>query len=564
LPERVGRYEIRERIGQGAMAEVYRAYDPDIGRDLAIKLLRGEFRENVQYAARFLREAKAAGALSHPNIVTIYDVGQEGGYPYIAMELLEGEPLDAVLDRYGRLAPDDVLAVGLQLAEALSYAHGLGVVHRDIKPSNILLAPDGRGVKILDFGIARVAEAHVDEAETLRTQVGQVLGTPRYMSPEQALGQEIDGRSDLFSTGVVLYELLTGRRAFDGSSAATLALQITQQDPAPIGDFAPDAPRGLQFIIGKLIAKRPDRRFADGAQAAEAFRREQAAVAAAKGEARAPRRRLPLQVRLSVLMASLTTVVLLAGTTLVVERQYEAMERMALTSGAAVAAFVASNVALQAADNASLPPAERDWLPVEAFVKSAVADPNIRRLSVVDADGVVRASSDPALVGRPHQGVGAEPVLQRQGGATVTLAGAAGASQDLRFVRPVTYAGRDFGLVDVRLSKADLDAAARLSRMLMLALGLIIVMTVIGASYAVVRALARPVQRLKSALDRAADGDFDFRLSHSRSDEFGDLFDSFNRLTATVEARLEPASAPKPSELDEAVREDRTVMMVKA
>ena len=477
LPERVGRYEIRERIGQGAMAEVYRAYDPDIGRDLAIKLLRGEFRENVQYAARFLREAKAAGALSHPNIVTIYDVGQEGGYPYIAMELLEGEPLDAVLDRYGRLAPDDVLAVGLQLAEALSYAHGLGVVHRDIKPSNILLAPDGRGVKILDFGIARVAEAHVDEAETLRTQVGQVLGTPRYMSPEQALGQEIDGRSDLFSTGVVLYELLTGRRAFDGSSAATLALQITQQDPAPIGDFAPDAPRGLQFIIGKLIAKRPDRRFADGAQAAEAFRREQAAVAAAKGEARAPRRRLPLQVRLSVLMASLTTVVLLAGTTLVVERQYEAMERMALTSGAAVAAFVASNVALQAADNASLPPAERDWLPVEAFVKSAVADPNIRRLSVVDADGVVRASSDPALVGRPHQGVGAEPVLQRQGGATVTLAGAAGASQDLRFVRPVTYAGRDFGLVDVRLSKADLDAAARLSRMLMLALGLIIVMT---------------------------------------------------------------------------------------
>ncbi|MFA7646873.1 MAG: protein kinase [Phenylobacterium sp.] len=563
MPERVGRYEIRERIGQGAMAEVFRAFDPEIGRDLAVKVLKGEFRENAQYAARFLREAKAAGALSHPNIVTIYDVGQDGGYPYIAMELLEGEPLDAVLERYGRLPADDVLSIGLQLVDALSYAHGLGVVHRDIKPSNIVLAPDGRGVKILDFGIARVAEAHVDEAETLRTQAGQVLGTPRYMSPEQALGQEIDGRSDLFSTGTVLYELLTGRRAFDGSSAATLALQITQQDPPPIADFAPDAPRGLQFIIGKLMAKRPDRRFADGAQAAEAFRREQGALAAARGEARATKRRLPLQVRLSVLMAVITGAVLLAGSTLVVQRQYQAMEQMALTSGTAVAAFVASNVALQAADNASLPPAERDWLPVEAFVKSAVADPNIKRLSVVDAEGVVRASSDPALLGRPHQGFGAEPVLQSRDGTTVTLAGAEGA-QDLRFVRPITYAGRDFGLVDVRLSKADLDAAARLSRMLLLALGLIIVGTVIGTSYAVVRALARPVQRLKGALDRAADGDFDFRLSHNRSDEFGELFDSFNRLAATVEARLEPAAQARAAELEAAVAEDRTVMMVKA
>lgn len=563
MPERVGRYEIRERIGQGAMAEVFRAFDPEIGRDLAVKVLKGEFRENAQYAARFLREAKAAGALSHPNIVTIYDVGQDGGYPYIAMELLEGEPLDAVLERYGRLPADDVLSIGLQLVDALSYAHGLGVVHRDIKPSNIVLAPDGRGVKILDFGIARVAEAHVDEAETLRTQAGQVLGTPRYMSPEQALGQEIDGRSDLFSTGTVLYELLTGRRAFDGSSAATLALQITQQDPPPIADFAPDAPRGLQFIIGKLMAKRPDRRFADGAQAAEAFRREQGALAAARGEARATKRRLPLQVRLSVLMAVITGAVLLAGSTLVVQRQYQAMEQMALTSGTAVAAFVASNVALQAADNASLPPAERDWLPVEAFVKSAVADPNIKRLSVVDAEGVVRASSDPALLGRPHQGVGAEPVLQSRDGTTVTLAGLEGA-QDLRFVRPITYAGRDFGLVDVRLSKAELDAAARLSRMLLLALGLIIVGTVIGTSYAVVRALAQPVQRLKGALDRAADGDFDFRLSHNRSDEFGELFDAFNRLAATLEARLEPATQARAAELEAAVAEDRTVMMVKA
>ncbi|MET0293990.1 MAG: serine/threonine-protein kinase, partial [Phenylobacterium sp.] len=146
MPERIGRYEVRERIGQGAMADVWRAYDPGIGRELAVKLLKDEFRADPEYAARFLREARAAGALSHPNIVTIFDVGEEGGYPYIAMELLEGEPLDVVIERNGRLAPADVIAIGLQLAEALRYAHDLGVVHRDIKPSNVMLSPDGRSI----------------------------------------------------------------------------------------------------------------------------------------------------------------------------------------------------------------------------------------------------------------------------------------------------------------------------------------------------------------------------------------------------------------------------------
>jgi eukaryotic-like serine/threonine-protein kinase len=267
----VGRYEVQAAIGEGAMADVYRAYDPGIDRVLAIKVLKAEFRQNRQYAARFLREARAAGALSHPNIVTIYDVGEVDGYPYIAMELLEGRPLDQVMQRE-RLSVESVLAVGTQLGEALNYAHGLGVVHRDIKPSNIMLAPDGRSIKILDFGIARVAEAEGD-AETLKTQIGQVLGTPRYMSPEQALGGALDGRSDLFSAGVVLYELVTGQRAFAGSSAATLALQITQNDPRPIAELAPDCPRGLEFIIGKLLAKKPEKRFATGEELAAALRR---------------------------------------------------------------------------------------------------------------------------------------------------------------------------------------------------------------------------------------------------------------------------------------------------
>jgi serine/threonine-protein kinase len=542
LLQLLGRYQVHELLGQGAMADVYRAYDPQIDRVLAVKVLKGEFRENRQYANRFLREAKAAGALSHPNIVTIHDVGEVDGYPYIVMELLDGEPLDRVAGRLGRLPVDDVMAIGLQLAEALHYAHGQGVVHRDIKPSNILLGADGRTIKILDFGIARTAEVDrlADDAEALKTQFGQVLGTPRYMSPEQAMGHELDGRSDLFSVGVVLYELITGRKAFSGVSPVTLALQITQQDPMPIHDIAPDAPRGLQFIIGKLLAKRPERRFADGGQLAEALRREQSAIEATVAETDGHGRNLPLQARVTLLMTSITATALLVATSAVLNQQYHAMERMALTSGSAITSFVASNAALSAADNAALPAAERDWMPVEAFVQQAAKDPNIRDLTVVDADGVVRAASDPVLVGQRYIPPVGERRVQHAGDAKVTL------DRDnagFRFVRPITYAGRTFGMVDVNVSKAGLEAAAGLSRLLLFGLAFLTLGVVVAGSYAVARLLAAPIRRLKTALADAAAGDLDFRISHQRKDEFGDLFDAFNRLSTEMQTRLEAAAA---------------------
>ena len=555
MPKLAGRYEVLEHIGDGAMADVLRAYDPSINRPLAIKVLKGEYRQHPQYAARFLREAKAAGNLSHPNIVTIFDVGQHDGYPYIVMELLEGEPLDAVIQHDGKLPVETVMAIGLQLADALSYAHGLGVVHRDIKPSNIILGRDGRSIKIVDFGIARLAHdgGEIYEAESLKTQAGQVLGTPRYMSPEQALGRDIDGRSDLFSVGVILYELLTGTKAFAGMSAATLALQITQQDPQPIAALAPDAPRGLQFIIDKCLAKRPDKRFADGAQLAEALRRELAAHRAVQDEAHARRRRLPLPVRITLLMATITAIVLMASIGAVLNRQAEVLQRMALTSGSAIASFVASNASLRAADNASLPPEQRDWLPVEAFVKAAANDPNVRDMTVVDADNIIRAATDPKRVGKVYFPAENEHVVQKGGDLTVTETRdkIGKAATGFRFVRPIVYAGRTFGRVDVSFARTELDAAARLSRMLLIALGAATLLGVIAVSFTVARLLALPIRRLKAALDDAARGDLDFRISHHRNDEFGELFDGFNRYTAAMQERLEAArvavaGGPKP------------------
>ena len=534
--ERVGRYRVQELIGEGAMADVYRAFDPGINRTLAIKILKREFRQNREYSGRFLREAKAAGALNHPNIVTVYDVGEVDGYPYIAMELIEGRTLNAVVRERGKLGTGEVVGIGVQLADALRYAHSLNVVHRDIKPSNIMLLPDGQSIKILDFGIAHVTEGEgYDEDDGLKTQIGQVLGSPRYMSPEQALGRDLDGRSDLFSAGVVLYELTTGRKAFSGVSPATLAIQITQQEPPSLSDVASDAPRGLQFIINKLLAKRPERRFRDGAQLAEALRREQAAFNAVRAEAQTKRRYLPLQVRTTLLVVSITAIALGASIGTVLVRQQASMQQLAVTFGSATAAFVANNAALRAADNATLPPEQRDWLPTQAFVEAAAADPNVRQLTVVDADGIVRGSKTPALIGSRFHPAGPERRVGGVGGDAVSeTADGAG----LRFKRTITYAGRPYGEVDLVLSRAGLRSVADLSRLLMGLLGLVTLGSVGLASYIVARTLAAPIRRLKEALTDAAAGDLDFRISHHRKDEFGELFDAYNLMSSNLEEQM--------------------------
>ncbi|MHB8284263.1 MAG: protein kinase domain-containing protein [Caulobacteraceae bacterium] len=539
----VGRYELRECIGEGAMAEVWRAYDPSIDRVLAVKLLKQEFRKNREYSSRFLREAKAAGALAHPSIVTIYDVGEADGYPYIAMELLDGEPLDQVLKHEGKFSSERVLDIGGQLAGALSYAHLSGVVHRDIKPSNIMLGRDGRSIKLLDFGIARLDEATAGD-QHLRTQIGQVLGTPRYMSPEQALGQTVDGRSDLFSVGVVLYEMITGEQAFSGASAATLALRITQQNPAAISTIEPSCPGGLRFIVEKLLSKRPERRFADGAELGRALQRESKAFEAVQADDKARGRYLPLQVRLTLAMVVVTAVVLVGSIGAVLNLQYRAMERMALSSGSSIAAFVASNAALPAVENSAADPESRDWMPIQAFIAAAAKDASVRWMTMVDADGVIRGASDPKLLGTRYKAPVGETVVHKDRDVTVTNIKLDNGREGFRFVHPILYAGRNFGMIEVSISKAELQAAAATSRDLMLGLGFVVLLVIASVSFAMARLLIRPVRRLKQAIRDAAMGDLDFRISHNRKDEFGELFDGFNLLATAVQDRLETAERP--------------------
>jgi serine/threonine-protein kinase len=454
------------------------------------------------------------------------------------MELLEGQPLDAVAQRVGRFPIGDVIEIGCQLAGALRYAHEQGVVHRDIKPSNIWLGKDGRSIKLLDFGIARLEQSAAEEqAEMLRTQAGQVVGTPRYMSPEQALGRETDGRSDLFSVGVVLYELITGRPAFDGSSAATLALQITQKDPPPID--VPDCPRGLQFVVEKLLSKRPEKRFASGAHLFEALQREKSAYAAMLAEG--GRRRLPLPAKLALVTTAITAAVLAIGVSVVIDKQYDAMERVALASGSSIVSFVAANAALSAAENLARAPGERDWLPTQAFVTTASADPNVTQMLVVDHEGVIRAASSQDLVGARYIPPRGQRIVRDRPNISVTTVRSSEGERSFRFARPIEYAGHRVGLVDVSLRRTELESAATLTLVLLLGLVAAMLALVAALTIGASQLVLRPVRRLKAAFDDAADGNLDFRISHRQRDEFGDLFNAFNAFVGAVQKRLEGA-----------------------
>ena len=536
--QRVGRYEIEEKIGDGAMADVYRARDPEIGRRIAIKILKPELRHRAEIAERFLCEARAAGALTHPNIVTIHDVGEADSYPYIAMELLDGIPLDQHIRAHGALPLETMLAIGAQLARALDYAHRAGIVHRDIKPANIMLCEGGRSAKILDFGIARLDDADPvrAQANALRTQIGQVVGTPRYMSPEQALGLAVDRRSDLFSLGVVLYEMATGRVAFDGSSVATLAIQITQQQPEPLAALLPGCPKGLEYLVGRMLAKTPEKRIASGAEVADALDRERTALDGARAG-----RGLPLRWRLGLIVGATISLALIVGMVAVLARQTQSMSHMTQASGTTMTGFVASNVGLRAAENAGLPAEEQDWAPVQAFVAVAARDPSVRRIVVVGANGEVRGSSEPALIGRRDVPIAGEPILSRSADELVSRT----AEGDFRFRRTIRYAGQPFGAVELVMSGAELAAATAHAERLMAELAAILLATVALVAGATARVITRPLRQLRSALDAAADGNFRFRISHNRKDEFGEMFDSYNRFADAIEARGgEPGEAP--------------------
>src|SRR6266536_1090965 len=262
---KLGRYEIRSKLGAGGMGEVYQGRDTQLGRDVAVKVLPTSVSSDPDRLRRFEQEACAASALNHPNILVVHDIGSHDGSPYVVSELLEGETLRKRITG-APLAQRRVIDYALQIAHGLAAAHEKGIVHRDLKPENIFVTNDGR-VKILDFGLAKLSQLDGNQAQTdiptrrVDTDPGEVMGTVGYMSPEQVKGRTVDHRSDIFSFGAILYEMLSGRRAFHGESAADTMSAILKEDPPELSDTNKTISPALTRLVNRCLEKNPAERF---------------------------------------------------------------------------------------------------------------------------------------------------------------------------------------------------------------------------------------------------------------------------------------------------------------
>ena len=259
LAKRIGRYPVIREIGQGAVGTVYEGFDPASGDKVAIKVLRAEHLPDSSAdsaGARFEREAQATRRLRHPHIVDVYEYGEQGRIKFIAMEFLNGQELRALMRQRGRFELDDAVSITLQLLDALGHSHRHGVVHRDIKPSNVMVLDEvvGLHIKVMDFGIARIESAAF-------TQIGTLLGTPAYMSPEQILGTPVDGRADLWAAGVMLYEMLVGRSPFAAANSLEVRHNAIMLDPAPVSSLVDGLPTSLDAVLSRALAKDREGRF---------------------------------------------------------------------------------------------------------------------------------------------------------------------------------------------------------------------------------------------------------------------------------------------------------------
>jgi serine/threonine-protein kinase len=280
-PERIGKYQIVGKLGQGAMGEVFRGHDPVLNRDVAIKRISSGLDADESLRRRFEREAQAVALLSHPHIITVYELGFEGDQMFMAMELLEGIDLKHAMSQR-KLGYAEKLGTMEQICEGLAFAHARDLVHRDLKPANIHILPGGK-VKIMDFGLARTAGSDM-------TSTGTVMGTPHYMSPEQVKGLKADARSDVFALGCVFYELLSGRKPFDAESMHGVLFKVMQDEPAPLAEVAPDVPHPLVQVVERALAKDPAERFQSAGELLAGLRLARAAGAGRPSERSEPER----------------------------------------------------------------------------------------------------------------------------------------------------------------------------------------------------------------------------------------------------------------------------------
>ncbi|MET0068580.1 MAG: protein kinase [Candidatus Thiodiazotropha sp.] len=520
MPDTIGRFNLIEEIGEGAMSIVYKAFDPEINRTLAIKLLRGEVATDPEYRYRFLQEAKAAGKLTHPNIVTIFDVGEAEQGPYIAMEFLEGRTLEEMMESKTPISIREAVVYGIQLAEALDYSHNRGIVHRDVKPGNIISPDDGHTIRITDFGIAHVDSPNKEH----RTRMGAVLGTPQYMSPEQVEGFPVDGRSDLFSLGVILYQLITGEKPFVSETLTSLLMKIVQEDPAPIKDKKGEIPHSLIKIVEKLLNKKPEQRFQTGKEVASELRSVVHEIDE-KQQHLSESKILPLRIKWTAVMAAVVSIAMILGSYLVYRKQVDTMIELALDSGGSLAEFIA----VESVEAVLI----QDWVALETFVHEIKQRQQISYLKIVDHKQILRASTSIEEVGKKQEAAEGMELLREDEGMVIS-------EKELNdemvfdFQAPLVFQKKQVGMVQLGLTQTPLIAAADLTFYTMLGLLVAVVLTVVIVAYLLATGITVPIRILRRAIAHVHHGNLGYRIHKERNDELGLLFSEYNRMADTL------------------------------
>lgn len=511
------------------MAVVYAGFDPGIEREVAIKCLHQEVAADPGYRRRFLAEARAAGHLTHPHIVTIFDAGEaDDGRAYIAMERLAGETLASRVARKGFPPLPVIIELAGELAAALDYAHAHGVVHHDIKPENIMLADGWQHAKINDFGIAE-CRASRDDPSAPRTEIG---GTPAYMAPEHLRGEPTDARSDLFSLGVVLYWLVVGKLPWAETHGARRMLLERQRLPRPsIQPRDPSTPSILVDIVHTLLAPDAATRYQRGGEVVgdlQMARREYERL----HEKPLANRIISLRLRWTGVLGAVLSLTLLLGLAVIHAKQNAAITGLALDFGSSLGRMVAS----ESAEDLLL----GDRAATRALVEDMARNQQIHYLAIADRYGEVIASTQPEQVGHRLPALVGQPAPMQAGDVKSYrghLADSANQDDMLVFDVPVRYQVATVGELRLGVSDAPLRAARKTTLWVIVAVLLATLAAVVGAAWWMSRRLLALLDVLGSALLRVARGDFRYRIRLVRRDELGRLFAVFNLMNSALQSR---------------------------
>jgi len=544
LPKTIGRYRIEGVLGEGAMSVVYAGFDPDIQRQVAIKCLHREVETDPSYRRRFVAEARAAGHLTHPHILTIFDAGEsEDGHAYIAMERLSGETLASRVAREGFPPITVILELAEKIAAALEYAHAKGVVHHDIKPDNIMLGNSWNQVKVSDFGIAERREEDATP-DRPRSEIG---GTPAYMAPEHLRGDPTDSRSDLFSLGVMLYWLVTGKLPWRETEDMQKLIRERRRIRRPrILPRDPATPAILLDIVSTLLAPAAEARYQRGAEVVEDLRlarREYDRLF----EKPLGSRIISLRLRWSGILGIVLSLTLLLGLAAIYAKQNIAVTGLALDFGSSLGHMIAS----ESAEDLLL----GDRAATRALVEDVARNQQISYLAIADRHGAIIASTLqdqigqdlPVLTGQKPPGRSGDMQSYRSRIANDSKQG-----EMLLFDMPIRYQSATVGDLRLGISDAPLRAAQKTTLWVIVAVLLVTLTAVVGSAYWLSRRLLTLLDLLGSAMMRVARGDFSYRIRLARRDELGRVFATFNLMNGALQSgrgrtRKTDASAPSAS-----------------